>query len=288
MSESVTDSKQLPEGAPDDPLTGHDYDGIQEYDNPASRLVEVVVRRLDSVRAALLLLVPQRCRRAVASDRFDRAMAANLQLQFAEIGELTANRENVVKFLHEDSWLQIGKAVFRSNCVSCHGKEGGGLVGPNLCDDSYKNVKDIGDILTVLQKGANAGAMPAWNNRLSTNEMVLVASYVASLRGSDPAVAKAAGGSRIDPWPAAPAETGRSENRRIRRKPPRRLPTKPALAKPWNRKPDSRYVFKHGRHSCRRFITHCASSDHAVRGTSLNDHELASKHGTEFPSQLRP
>ena len=34
MSEPVTDSKQLPEGAPDDPLTGHDYDGIQEYDNP--------------------------------------------------------------------------------------------------------------------------------------------------------------------------------------------------------------------------------------------------------------
>ena len=34
MSEPVTDSNQLPEGAPDDPLTGHDYDGIQEYDNP--------------------------------------------------------------------------------------------------------------------------------------------------------------------------------------------------------------------------------------------------------------
>ena len=34
MSEPVTDPNELPEGAPDDPLTGHDYDGIQEYDNP--------------------------------------------------------------------------------------------------------------------------------------------------------------------------------------------------------------------------------------------------------------
>ena len=34
MSEPVTDANKLPEGAPDDPLTGHDYDGIQEYDNP--------------------------------------------------------------------------------------------------------------------------------------------------------------------------------------------------------------------------------------------------------------
>ena len=34
MSDQVTDPNTLPEGAPDDPLTGHDYDGIQEYDNP--------------------------------------------------------------------------------------------------------------------------------------------------------------------------------------------------------------------------------------------------------------
>jgi cytochrome c oxidase cbb3-type subunit 3 len=133
-------------------------------------------------------------------------MAANLQLQFAEIGELTADRENVVKFLYEENWLQVGKVVFKTHCVSCHGKDGGGLVGPNLCDDSYKNVKDIGDILTVLQKGANAGAMPAWSNRLSTNEIVLASSYVASLRGSSPAIAKPAEGRVIDPWPQAPAK----------------------------------------------------------------------------------
>ena len=34
MNDPVNDPDQLPEGAPDDPLTGHDYDGIQEYDNP--------------------------------------------------------------------------------------------------------------------------------------------------------------------------------------------------------------------------------------------------------------
>ncbi len=62
-----------------------------------------------------------------------------------------------------------------------------------------------------MQKGANAGAMPAWKNRLSTNELVLVASYVASLRGSNPAVAKTAEGNVIDPWPEPPAKTDESE-----------------------------------------------------------------------------
>lgn len=213
MSEPVTDSKQLPEGAPDDPLTGHDYDGIQEYDNPLPGWWKWLF-------VASILFAPpyffwyhNGAEGRSRHDRFERALAANLQLQFAEIGNLTADRENVVQFLYQDNgrWLQVGKAVFAANCVSCHGKEGGGLVGPNLCDDSYKNVKDIGDILKVVENGANAGAMPAWSNRLSTNELVLVSSYVASLRGSDPAVAKAPEGREIDPWPGPPAETESDE-----------------------------------------------------------------------------
>jgi cytochrome c oxidase cbb3-type subunit 3 len=199
-------SKGLPEGAPDDPLTGHDYDGIQEYDNPLPGWWKWLFVASIVLTPPYLFWYHNGAQGRSVADQFDRALAANLQLQFAEIGELTADRENVVKFLYEENWLQVGKAVFKTHCVSCHGKDGGGLVGPNLCDDSYKNVKDIGDILTVLQKGANAGAMPAWSNRLSTNEIVLASSYVASLRGSSPAVAKAAEGRVIDPWPAAPVE----------------------------------------------------------------------------------
>ena len=90
--------------------------------------------------------------------------------------------------------------------------DGGGLVGPNLCDEEYKNVKDIADILTVLQNGASAGAMPAWKNRLSTNELVLAASYVASLRGTNPPEPKAPEGRVIPPWPEAPPEEEPAES----------------------------------------------------------------------------
>ena len=141
-----------------------------------------------------------------AAERYDTALAENLRLQFAEIGELSETRENVLKYLYEDSWLKVGRSVFKANCVSCHGSDGGGLAGPNLCDDSYKNIKEIGDILKVLQNGARGGAMPAWKAKLSPNELVLVASYVASLRGSNPETAKPAEGQVIDAWPPKPIE----------------------------------------------------------------------------------
>lgn len=211
MSEPVTDANKLPEGAPDDPLTGHDYDGIQEYDNPLPGWWKWLFIASIVFTPPYLFWYHGGAEGRSLADRYDRELAANLQLQFGEIGELTPNRENVVKFLYEESWLKVGEAVFKANCVSCHGKEGGGLVGPNLCDESYKNVKDIADILKVLQKGANAGAMPAWENRLSANEIVLVSSYVAALRGTNPAVAKAPEGREIDPWPERPAETETAE-----------------------------------------------------------------------------
>ena len=118
----------------------------------------------------------------------------------------------MIRFLYDESWLNFGKSTFKAHCTSCHGKDGGGLVGPNLCDDQYKNVKDIGDILTVVQNGAKGGAMPPWKTRLSENELVLVSSYVASLRGSSPANPKDPEGSVIAPWPEKPAEDEPAES----------------------------------------------------------------------------
>jgi cytochrome c oxidase cbb3-type subunit 3 len=204
MNEPATNPGSVPAGAPDDPLTGHDYDGIQEYDNPLPGWWKWLFVASILFAPPYFFYYHNGAEGRSLADRYDRELAANLQLQFAEIGELTLDRESVVRFLYEKSWLQVGKIVFKTNCISCHGKEGGGVVGPNLCDEQYKNVKDIADILTVLQNGANAGAMPAWKNRLSTNEMVMVASYVASLRGTTPAVAKDGEGRAIPPWPPAP------------------------------------------------------------------------------------
>lgn len=135
-------------------------------------------------------------------DLYTVAVSENARLQFAEIGELQGDRETLVEFLEKPQWLSVGRAVYRANCASCHGPNGGGLVGPNLTDDHYKNVKVIEDIMRVVDNGAAAGAMPPWQGRLELNERVLVAAYVASLRGTDPGGSgKGPEGAEIPEWP---------------------------------------------------------------------------------------
>ncbi|MEM6363003.1 MAG: cbb3-type cytochrome c oxidase N-terminal domain-containing protein [Planctomycetota bacterium] len=190
---------------PDDPLTGHSYDGIQEFDNPLPGWWKWLFVASILFAPPYFLYYHNGVEGRALADQYDTALASNLRLQFAEIGELKVDRPTLVKFLHKPNWLQVGKTVYKANCVSCHGADGGGLVGPNLCDDHYKNIRDVGDFITILQKGANAGAMPAWQNRLSENELLLTAAYAASMRGTEPSNPKPPEGQVVGPWPGPPA-----------------------------------------------------------------------------------
>ena len=68
-------------------------------------------------------------------------------------------------------------------------------------------VRTVTDIYEVITNGAANGAMPAWGNRFSHNELVLLASYVASLRGTSPAgTIRGPEGDAIPAWPDVRAD----------------------------------------------------------------------------------
>ena len=188
-------------------LTDHCYDGIQEYDNPLPGWWKwlFIATVVFSIFYALYFHIGAPGRSML--DNYDVALAANTRLQFAEIGDLQPNAETIVTYANKPNWLRVGQTVFKTNCISCHGRYGEGKVGPNLTDEYYKNVRTVEDIARVLNKGAGNGAMPAWADRLHPNEIVLVSAYVASLRGTQPAAeGKGPEGNLIDPWPAPPPE----------------------------------------------------------------------------------
>jgi cytochrome c oxidase cbb3-type subunit 3 len=195
-----------------DELLDHEYDGIREFDNPCPAWWHLIF--IGSVVFSVFYFVFFHFGPNVGTngwtveESYEKAYSDNLQLQFAEIGELTVDEATILQFMKgpdpeaEDAkdWLAIGAVVFKTHCKSCHADNGQGLVGPNLTDENYKNVKQLIDIARVIENGAANGSMPAWKNRLVPNEIVLVSAYVANMRGQNLEGRKAEG-DVIGPWP---------------------------------------------------------------------------------------
>ncbi|MFK7769152.1 MAG: cbb3-type cytochrome c oxidase N-terminal domain-containing protein [Mariniblastus sp.] len=182
-------------------LTGHSYDGIQEYDNPLPGWWKFLFWFFILIAPIYYFYMHSGKEGRSIHDQYNNHMASVFELRFSEIGVLKADRETILKYMNDEpKWLAVGKVVYQTNCVSCHGADGGGLVGPNLTDNYWKNVRSVESIATVIENGAANGAMPAWKNRLThPNQVVLTAAYIASLR-KNPVAGKGPEGNAIPPW----------------------------------------------------------------------------------------
>lgn len=146
-----------------DQLLDHAYDGIREYDNPLPGwwVMLFVLTVVFSAFYVAYYFTPIEARSIQAA--YATELAADDLKQLAAIGQdLSANEDALVEYMGNPKFVGMGRAIFQANCKSCHGAEGQGLVGPNLTDDYYKNVKMLGDIPDVIANGANNGAMPSW------------------------------------------------------------------------------------------------------------------------------
>lgn len=74
-----------------------------------------------------------------------------------------------------------GKVIFTQNCVSCHGPEGKGLVGPNLTDNVWIHGGKPENIQNTVTKGVAGKAMPVWGPILGPEKIADVSSFVYSL-----------------------------------------------------------------------------------------------------------
>jgi len=189
-----------------DVIQEHEFDGIQEYDNPTPGWWYLIFFATFVFSLWYFLYYHMSTISTPVAVEYQDATADDMKKRFAEIGDLKPDAATVVRFMNEPGWLQFGASIFKTNCVSCHAANGQGQVGPNLTDDAYKNVTKIDDIPQVIANGAANGAMPAWKTRMHPNEVVLVASYVASLRGKNLPGPRGAEGTVIPPWPAPPVE----------------------------------------------------------------------------------
>jgi cytochrome c oxidase cbb3-type subunit 3 len=180
-------------------LTDHDYDGIREYDNPMPGWWSWLFAITIGFSGIYFLFVTLAGGGLSPLGFYERSQIEDANRQFALMGDVSSDPASVLKLSHDDKVLRIGQSIFQGNCAACHGPAGAGLTGPNLTDEKYMHVKKIGDIVDVIEKGRNNGAMPAWANRLQPREIAVVASYVASLRGRN-LPGREPQGDAIAPW----------------------------------------------------------------------------------------
>jgi cytochrome c oxidase cbb3-type subunit 3 len=104
--------------------------------------------------------------------------------------------ENTLVFADDKAVIDKGKSVFEGfNCASCHKADGGGnTIGPNLTDEYWIHGGGIKNIFNTIKNGAVDKGMPAWGKSMNPSDVKSVAFFVMSLKGTNPAGAKAAQG----------------------------------------------------------------------------------------------
>jgi cytochrome c oxidase cbb3-type subunit III len=101
--------------------------------------------------------------------------------------------ETALSYTADQNIIEKGKLVFtNNNCGACHRNDGGGnTIGPNLTDAYWLHGGDVKQVFGTVKNGVIEKGMPAWGKVMSPEDVRDVTFYILSLRGTNPAKAKA-------------------------------------------------------------------------------------------------
>lgn len=197
--------------------TGHEWDGIKEYNKPLPRwwlwtfyativwgvLYTIAYPAWPGIKEATPGILGFSTRAQVAEEiaRFEDANAGiNVQLASVELTEIAQDAD-----LNQYA-QNAGAAVFRTWCAQCHGSGAAGAKGyPNLLDDDWLWGGDIEAIHTTITHGirneedpdARWSQMPAFGEMLAEEEISQVVNYVMSLSGEPTDASMVAAGETV-------------------------------------------------------------------------------------------
>ena len=170
-----------------DILLDHDYDGIKELDNNLPPWW-VYLFYASIVFGAIYLIRFE----IMGADNQEMELKKELAQAKIDVAEYMKTApdlmdEKTVTLLTEPADLAEGKTIFTTNCAACHRADAGGQIGPNLTDDHWILGGGIKNIFHTLVNGGRDGkGMISWKGTLKPKEMQKVASYIISLKGSNP------------------------------------------------------------------------------------------------------
>jgi cytochrome c oxidase cbb3-type subunit III len=174
-----------------DILLDHDYDGIKELDNSLPPwwkygfYFTVFVGIIYMVRFHVLHAGP------TPEQEYNKEM----KIAAAEVEEYRKKSNDMVDektvTMGDAAAIERGKKIFTSNCFACHGAKGEGGVGPNLTDDYWLHGGTINEVFRTIKFGVPEKGMQSWEKTYSPSQIKDLASFVKSLKGTNPPNPKA-------------------------------------------------------------------------------------------------
>jgi len=179
-------TKAIPIEHEADALLDHNYDGIQELDNALPPWWKYGFIITIGFAFVYLLNFHVFGNGKNPTEEYQAEMN-NAQIQ-KEVYE-SKNKDRIDEehvSMADATGIKSAEVNYVANCVACHGAKGEGGVGPNLTDDYWLHKGSLNDIYHTLKVGYPDKGMQSWASKFSPKEMSQLASYVKTLKGTNP------------------------------------------------------------------------------------------------------
>ena len=171
-------------------LLDHEADGIRELDNELPRWWVWLFNLSIFFSGAYMLYYHVFDRGDLMAAEYAREMAIGDKIKQAALDRFQEEMMTMEPST-DQAILDEGLQVYTVNCMPCHRQDGGGLVGPNLTDDYWIHGAEFRDNLRIISDGVPEKGMVTWKALLKPTQIYAVASYIYTLRGTEPPNPKA-------------------------------------------------------------------------------------------------
>ena len=175
----------------------HEFDGITELDNPTPPWFNWLFA------ASIVFAVGYFLSYEVLGWGPDQIQEYQTEMRVAKVerdaylAKSSGNvDENTVKESKDAGVISSGKAIYDANCTACHGDKLQGLVGPNLTDEYWMHGGNVSSVFKTIKYGVPEKGMISWEKTLTPKQISDVTNYILSLKGTNPAGAKAPQGEK--------------------------------------------------------------------------------------------
>jgi cytochrome c oxidase cbb3-type subunit 3 len=187
---------------PNETLMSHEADGIRELDNLLPRWWVWLFNLTILFSVAYMLYYHVLNMGDLQAAAYEKEWERGEAIKQKAVSEFEAKMASLQP-LTDPAALAEGEEVYGMFCAPCHRPDGGGLVGPNLCDDFWLHGSNYTDNVKIIVNGVPEKGMLTWRGILRPSQIEAVASYLQKFRGTIPPNPK-------PPENQAPVNTGPS------------------------------------------------------------------------------